>query len=138
MRPNALACTSPLKLMTLIKSVPQRRRRRERAVEREQAREQRAEPQDRRPGAGEEREVGAERERHHGDHDEEEQHAHQRSAAHPYSKAHVAPEQGRERSHHAALNRSSCTPSRPSGAWVAARISPPPAKWRGIKAIRRR
>ena len=71
----------------------------EQPVEREQARQQRAEPQDRRADAREQREIGPDRERHQRHDDQEEQHAHQRAAADADRDAHVAHEQGGERVH---------------------------------------
>ena len=65
----------------------------EQPIERQQRREQRAKPQDRRPDAAEQREVGPDRERHQRDHDQEEQHADAAAAADPDREAHVADEQ---------------------------------------------
>ena len=68
---------------------------REQPVERQQARQQRAQPQDRRTDAREQSEVGAERERHHGHDDQEKQRAHQRAAADANGEPHVAQRRGR-------------------------------------------
>ena len=68
----------------------------EQPVERQQAGEQRAQPQDRRADLCQQFEVGADGEGHHRDHDEEEQRADQRAAADAHGQPHVANEQGGE------------------------------------------
>ncbi len=91
-------------------------------VERQQARQQRREPEDRRADALEQREIRPERERHQRDHDQKEQHAHQRAAADAHGDAHVADEDGGERAHGSPLagrtasSRSSVRPPSPIGA----------------------
>jgi hypothetical protein len=67
---------------------------REQAIERQQRRQQRAEPQDRRANARQQREIGADGERNERDDDEKEQHAHQRAAADAHREPHVAHEKG--------------------------------------------
>jgi hypothetical protein len=98
----------------------------EQMVEREQAGEQGAEPQDRRADALEQREVGPERERHQRHHDEKEQHAHEGAAADAQGESDVTREQGGERGHAGPPSRNSRAPSRPIGPCTAATMMPPP------------
>ena len=68
-------------------------------IEREQARQQRRQPQDRRADPLQQREVGPERERHQRGDDQKEQHAHQRAAADAHGNPHIADENGGKRGH---------------------------------------
>ena len=87
-------------------------------VEREQAREQRAEPQDGRADPGQQREIGADGERHQRHDDQEEQYADQRTAADPHGEPQIAQEQCGQRGHDGCLDSGriphlvgSCVPS---------------------------
>ena len=99
----------------------------EQPVEREQACQQRAEPEDRRSEPRQQRQIGSDRERHQHHHGEKEQHADQRAAADPQRDPDVPANQGGERGHDAPPIRNSRA-AIPSGAWVAATIRPPRAR----------
>ena len=71
----------------------------EQPVERQQACQQRGEPEDGRTDALEQCEIGAERKGIMPDHDQEKQHAHQRAAADAHGDSHIADEQRGERAH---------------------------------------
>ncbi len=96
----------------------------EQPVEGEQAREQRAEPENRGSKPRQQGEIGSDGERHQHHHGEKEQDADQRSAADPQRDFDVPSNQCEERGHVTPPIRNSfaCTPS---GAWVAAMIRPP-------------
>ena len=82
-------------------------------VERQQARQQRTEPQDRGTDALEQREIRPDRERHQRHHGHKEQHADHRAAADPDRDPDVAHEQGLERAHAARSSLSSRASSMP-------------------------
>ncbi len=69
---------------------------RKQPVERQKARQQRAEPQHRRADTGQQVEVGADGEGHHHHDDQEEQRTHQRAATDAHGQPHVAHEEGGE------------------------------------------
>src|SRR3979490_594558 len=103
----------------------------EQTIEREQACQQCAEPEDRRAEPRQQRQIGPECERHQHYHGEKEQHADQRPAADPQRDLDVSCDQRSEGSHDAPSIRNSLASS-PSGVWVAATISPPRARWSRI------
>src|SRR5580700_11905252 len=110
----------------------------EQPVERQEARQERREPQDRRADLLEQRQVRADRERDQRDHDQEEQHADQRAAADPYGYAHVADEDCGEGGHESTSpSRNSRTLSSPMAPWVAAMMRPPSVRCTRIKPARR-
>jgi hypothetical protein len=100
---------------------------REQAVQREQARQQCAEPEDRGSEPRQQRQIRPDRERHQHRHGEEKQHADQRAAADAQRDPDIPPDQCGEGGHAAAPIRSSLAPI-PSGVWVAAMMMPPPAR----------
>ena len=109
---------------------------RKQPVERKQAREQGAEPKDRRSDAREQRQVRPNRERHHGYHDQEEQRAYKGAAADANRQPQVTNKKSRE-SAHAGPNFSSRARSRPIGPCAAATIMPPSARWPRMSSARR-
>ena len=109
---------------------------REQAVERQQACQQRAEPEDRGSQPRQQRQIGPDRERHQHHDGEEEQHADQRAAADAQRDPDVASNQRGEGGHVAPPIRSSRA-SIPSGAWVAAMIMPPRARCSRIRPANR-
>ena len=96
----------------------------EQPVEREQARQQSAEPEDRRSEPRQQREIGADRERHQHHDGQEEQDTDQRPAADPQRDSDVPANQGGKRAHDTPPIRNSRA-AIPRGAWVAATIRPP-------------
>ena len=112
----------------------------EQPVERQQAGEQRAEPQDRRADAREQREIGADRERHQRHDDQEEQHADAARRRRRAPRAACRAGTGRQSAlMRAAPERASSLRARrrPIGPWVAATIRPPPARWPRISPASR-
>ena len=114
----------------------------EQPVEAEQRRQQRGDPQDRRPEARQQIEVRPEREGHDRNQDEKEHRADRGAAADAAGDAPFPGEERARRPAHAAILAPSpsarfAAPSSPSGAWVAARMSPPAARCSPMTAANR-
>src|SRR5690606_10937849 len=110
----------------------------EQAVETAQARQERADPQDRRSDAAEKIEIGADREGHDGHDADEEDEREAEAAAGAHGNAQIAAHQSKQSAHHGdSPPRWSVSASgQPRFWWVAATTMPPAWRWRATRAPR--